>query len=121
MKQIIMLAVALFLTIAARASEGKPILDTLVVTTTPQMHCENCEKKIKQNIRFVKGVKRIDISVEEQRVTIIYDKAKATYDDFVKAFQRIGYEICVPKQEDTAPETGNSGCHRGGSCCGKGN
>ena len=39
MKQIIMLAVALFLTIAARASEGKPVLDTLVVTTTPQMHC----------------------------------------------------------------------------------
>lgn len=121
MKQFITLAVALFLTTAAWASQGKPVLDTLVVTTTPQMHCENCEKKIKQNIRFVKGVKRIDTSVEAQRVTIIYDKAKATYEDFVKAFQRIGYEICVPKQEGTDPETGESSCHGGGTCCGKGN
>lgn len=121
MKQFITLAVALFLTTAAWASEGKPVLDTLVVTTTPQMHCENCEKKIKQNIRFVKGVKRINTSVEAQRVTIIYDKAKATYEDFVKAFQRIGYEICVPKQEDADPETGGSGCHEGGACCGNGN
>lgn len=28
--------------------------DTLTVTTQPQMHCENCEKKIKSNIRFVR-------------------------------------------------------------------
>lgn len=121
MKQFITLAVALFLTTAAWASQGKPVLDTLVVTTTPQMHCENCEKKIKQNIRFVKGVKRIDTSVEAQRVTIIYDKAKATYEDFVKAFRRIGYEICVPKQEETDPETGGACCHGGGACCGNGN
>ena len=33
--------------------------DTLTVTTQPQMHFENCEKKIKINIRFVKGTKKI--------------------------------------------------------------
>ena len=32
--------------------------DTLVVTTTPEMHCEGCENKIKKNIRFVKGTKK---------------------------------------------------------------
>ena len=31
--------------------------DTLTVTTTPQIHCSGCENRIKQNIRFVKGVK----------------------------------------------------------------
>lgn len=67
--------------------------DTLVVTTNPQMHCENCEKKIKSNIRFVKGTKKIDTSVKEQKVTIIYDSKKATYKDFVAAFKKIGYEI----------------------------
>ena len=65
----------------------------MVVTTNPQMHCENCEKKIKSNIRFVKGTKKIDTSVKEQKVTIIYDSKKASYKDFVAAFKKIGYEI----------------------------
>ena len=28
---------------------------TVVFTTTPQMHCEACENKIKSNLRFGKG------------------------------------------------------------------
>ena len=72
-----------------------PSADTLQVTTTPQMHCENCEKKIKSNIRFVKGVKKIETSVPEQKVTIIYNPKKSTYQDFVKAFKKIGYDIAV--------------------------
>lgn len=72
---------------------AKTPADTLVVTTQPQMHCQNCEKKIKSNIRFVKGTKKIDTSVDEQKVTIVYDSKKADYDDFVAAFRKIGYEI----------------------------
>ena len=67
--------------------------DTLVVTTTPQMHCEGCENKIKKNIRFVKGCKKIETSVPRQEVTIVYDGKKAKYDDFATAFKKIGYEI----------------------------
>lgn len=54
---------------------------------------ENCEKKIKGNIRFVKGVKKIDTSIPEQTVTIVYDPKKTTYQDFVAAFKKIGYTI----------------------------
>lgn len=72
---------------------AKTPADTLVVTTQPQMHCQNCEKKIKSNIRFVNGTKKIDTSVDEQKVTIVYDSKKADYDDFVAAFRKIGYEI----------------------------
>lgn len=39
------------------------------------------------------GVKKINTSLTQQTVTIIYQKDKATYDDFVKAIQGIGYEI----------------------------
>ena len=72
---------------------AKTPADTLVVTTLPQMRCQNCEKKIKSNIRFVKGTRKIDTSVDEQKVTIVYDSKKADYDDFVAAFRKIGYEI----------------------------
>lgn len=91
MKKILILAVMAFTTLCADAAEKT--IDTLVVCTTPAMHCEGCENKIKSNIRFVKGTKKILTSVPKQTVTIIYDKRKSTYTDFVAAFKKIGYEI----------------------------
>lgn len=82
-----------FLLMLAGNSFAQTATDTLVVTTQPQMHCQNCEKKIKSNIRFVKGTKRIDTSVDDQKVTIVYDGRKAKYNDYVEAFKKIGYEI----------------------------
>ncbi len=70
--------------------------DTLVVTTTPVMHCKNCENRIKTNIRFVKGTKQIQTSVPNQTVTIIYDGQKATYADYEAAFRKIGFQIQKP-------------------------
>lgn len=82
-----------FMLMLAGNSFAQTATDTLVVTTQPQMHCENCEKKIKSNIRFVKGTKKIATSVDDQKVTIVYDARKAKYADFVEAFKKIGYEI----------------------------
>ena len=82
---------ALLATTVFAAPEAKP--DTLVVTPTPAMRCEKCAAKIKQNVRFVKGTKKIDISVPQQTVTIIYDGQKSTYKDFQDAFRKIGYTI----------------------------
>lgn len=73
--------------------QAKPKNDTIVVTPTPQMHCQNCENKIKKNIRFVKGTKKIDTSVPDQTVRIVFDPSKSSYEDFVAAFKKIGYEI----------------------------
>ncbi len=66
-------------------------IKTLVVTTTPQMHCENCEKKIKNGLKFVKGVKDIQTSVEKQTVTIKYDAEKVSADAIYAAFTKINY------------------------------
>ncbi|MDO4496973.1 MAG: heavy-metal-associated domain-containing protein [Bacteroidales bacterium] len=75
--------------------------DTLTVCTSPEMHCANCEKKIKQNIRFVKGTKKIETSVPNQTVTIVYDGTKGKYEDYAAAFKKIGYDIkkAEPKKE----------------------
>ena len=93
-----------FLAMLSVSAFSQTKADTLVVTTTPVMHCEGCENKIKREIRFVKGVKDIKTSVEEQRVTIIYNKAKATYEDFVKAFGKIGYTISRHQAYECMPE-----------------
>ena len=80
-----------FMLLAAGNVSAKTSSDTLVVTTQPQMHCQKCE--IKSNIRFVKGTKKISTSISDQKVTIVYDPKKATYETFVAAFEKIGYKI----------------------------
>ena len=92
MKKYIVSMVIAATSLSASAQKSLQV-DTLLVTTIPEMHCSGCEERIKENIRFVKGVKSIQTSVPEQKVTIIYQKNKAKYEDFVNAFGRIGYEI----------------------------
>lgn len=82
---------------ATKPAKANPI-DTLVVTTDPQMHCSSCENRIKQNIRFVKGTKHITTNLDDQTVTIVYDSRKATPADYTKAFDKIGYTITPAKK-----------------------
>ncbi len=104
-------------------------IKTVVFTTTPQMHCENCENKIKGNLRFEKGIKDITTSVPDQKVTIQYDADKTTPENIVKGFAKIGYEAKVvgdgTKKSCAGCEkkTGCAGCakkagEKKGSCCG---
>lgn len=67
-------------------------IKTIVFTTTPQMHCENCENKIKDNIRFEKGVKLIETSIPDQTVKVTYDADKTTPEKLKAGFKKIGYD-----------------------------
>lgn len=73
-------------------------IKTVVFTTNPQMHCNNCEKKIKENIRFEKGVKSIKTSLDTKTVTIEYDADKTTIADIIKGFEKIKYEAKEVKE-----------------------
>lgn len=73
-------------------ANAKSESDTLVVTTTPQMHCANCENKIKDGLRFEKGVKDIITSVEDQTVTIVYNPKKTDKDKLEATFPKFGYQ-----------------------------
>ena len=105
MKKLILLAFALFLAVAVQAQAVKEV----VFKTEPEIECNNCVKRIKDNIRFVKGVKSISPDLKTKLVTIQYDSEKATLDDFVKAFAKIGYKVTVvePKKEQTVEAADN--------------
>lgn len=52
-----------------------------------------CANNLAAIIRFVKGTKKIDTSVPQQTVTIVYDGRKTKCEDYVTAFRKIGYDI----------------------------
>ena len=89
------LFIAFALTLACQAKDIK----TVVLTTAPQMHCANCEKKIKENIRFEKGVKSIKTNLKDKTVTVEYDADKTTVDNIIKGFKKIKYEASEVKKD----------------------
>ncbi len=77
---------------------GKDIR-TVVLTTLPEMHCANCEKKIKENIRFEKGVKSIKTDLKTKTVTVEYDAEKTNVQNIIQGFKKIKYEASEVKKD----------------------
>lgn len=86
------LIVAALIALPALTLSAKEIKE-LVVTTQPQMSCENCEKRIKGNLRFEKGVKKIVTDRPNQRVTVTYDADKTTEAAIAEAFAKLNYKV----------------------------
>ena len=63
MKKAIFTMMLLMVAMIASAKD----LKTVIFTTTPQMHCANCEARVKNNLRFVKGVKEIKLMLMNRR------------------------------------------------------
>ncbi len=90
-KSLLTFFVALMACVLAKAGD----LTTVFFTVEPPMSCENCENKIKKNIRFEKGVKEVEASAKNQIVTVKYDPEKINPDQLIKAFDKIGYKATV--------------------------
>lgn len=107
MKTLLTMAFALLMGIGTAAAKD---IKTLIVTTTPQMHCANCEKKIKDNLRFEKGVKSIETNVEAQTVTIRFDADKTTPEKIIKGFEKFGYKAREVKKGETVTRHTDEEC-----------
>ena len=106
MRKVIM---TLAITLTGVAAQAKDI-KTVIFTTQPQMHCASCEKKIKGNLRYEKGVKRIDTSVEQQKVTVKYDADKTSAEKLQKAFKKFGYEARQVKADEKVKRDNTQSC-----------
>ena len=110
MKKAIFTMLMLMVAMIATAKDIK----TVIFTTTPQMHCANCEAKVKNtikgNLRFAKGVKEIKTSVEEQKVYVTYDAQKTNEEKLQKAFEKFGYKAEKTTKEAKIPVHENEEC-----------
>ena len=85
-------------------------IKTVDLTTTPQMHCQNCENKIKGNLRFEKGVKKIETNIDKQTVTVTYDADKTSVDKIIEGFTRFGYTARQLKPGETVATDSDEEC-----------
>ena len=96
MKKLILLVFTLFLAVLTQAQTIKEV----VFTTEPEIECNNCVKKIKDNLRFEKGVKAINPDLNTKLVTIQYDSEKTNPENLIKAFARIKYKATVVESKE---------------------
>lgn len=97
MKRLSFIIFALSFNVALFAKDIK----TIVLKTQPEMHCTGCEKKIKDNIRFEKGVKSITTNLDDKTITIEYDADKTNVQNIINGFKKIKYEATEVKKETT--------------------
>lgn len=77
-------------------------MKTVVFTPSPEMHCNSCEIRIKNGLRFEKGVKDIVTNLKKQTILIKYDSDKTNVDALRKAFSKIDYSVAeceLPSKE----------------------
>lgn len=97
----------LLITVAAVAFAKGPTA-AVVFSVEPKMTSQNCENKIKTNIRFEKGVTEIVTDIPSQTVKVTYDPAKTSPEKLIEAFKAIGY-TAIPVPCDKKPAAGCPG------------
>lgn len=81
---------------AASYAAGTSKVEAVVFKT--KLHCENCVKKVVENISYVKGVKDLSVSLEKQEIMIKFDATKTNVDTLRKEIQKLGYPAVVKSQ-----------------------
>ena len=108
MKKLGMMMAAMMIAATGLAKDIK----TAVFNTAPEMHCNNCENRIKNGLKFEKGVKDIKTDLETKTVTIEYDADKTNVENLVAAFAKIDYKA-------TEAGKGAAAGEKKGGCCKK--
>lgn len=75
-----------------------------VVFKVEQMECGNCERKVKNNIRFEKGVKEFTTDLGKRTVTVVFDADKTNVEKLKAGFRKFKYEAVEVKEDCPAKE-----------------
>jgi copper chaperone CopZ len=110
MKKTIILTVVALMTVSAATSVASTVVsaeqavltdkkpakkkgEIKEVTFNVHLHCENCVKKVQENIAFEKGVKDLHVCLEDQTVSLKYDAAKTNEETLKVAIEKLGYPV----------------------------
>lgn len=109
MKKMIILAIAAMMAFAAApaasamsemssSSSAWGKKETKTVVFSANIHCNNCKKKVMENLSFEKGVIALEVSVEKRTVTVTYDPAKTDEAKLAAALKKLGFPAEVVKE-----------------------
>ena len=93
MKKVIFLTFVLLLTIVSQAQTKSK--KEVVFTTKPEIECERCVQRIKDALKFEKGVNNVIPDLKTKLITVQYDNEKTNVQNLITALEKIGYKASV--------------------------
>lgn len=64
-----------------------------ITLTVKGMTCMGCVRSVKNVLEPIPGVNNVEVTLENGQVTISYDTAKASVEQFRNAINDAGYEV----------------------------
>ena len=82
--------------------DGKeaPKKETAIIQSS--IVCHECEMRIRDELVYVKGVKKVDFDLEEKTITVVYNPNKIALDDIETKITAIGYDANGKKADKAA-------------------
>lgn len=89
--KILLVALATFaaLTLSAKDKKTNKVSE---VTYTIKLDCASCVTKAEAKIPYIKGIKNIKVSLENQSVEIKYNNTKTNKETIKSELKRLGYD-----------------------------
>ena len=76
--------------------------------------CEECKERIEKNMAYEKGVKAVDLNLEDKVLTVIYKTNKTTPEKLREAVSDIGYDADDVAADPKAYSKLPACCQKGG-------
>ena len=98
MKKAIILIMAAFMAMPmVSMADSKPAKkqkgEIKEVTFVVEFDCENCAKKIRENVSFEKGVKDLKVTLDTRTVALKYDAVKTNEANLKASIEKLGYAV----------------------------
>lgn len=81
--------------------------DTKTVVYQCSVHCHSCESKIMKNISYEKGVKAVEVNLDQKLVTVAYKTSKNSDEGIQTALKKLGYQVELMGEAQTFGVNGN--------------
>lgn len=86
---------ALALSAVLVMTSGKPEKELRQVVYRTTIDCDDCVKKVTENVSFEKGVKDLKAELSDQTVTIVYTPEKTDTAKLANSIRKLGYVVSV--------------------------
>jgi len=57
------------------------------------MSCMHCVNSVKQSVRALNGVSKVEVDLHGKKVTVVYDSEKVELDAIEKTIENSGYDV----------------------------
>lgn len=107
------LTIAIVLMAVSAAFAG-PKKEIRTVTFESNLHCKECVRKVQENIAFEKGVKSLDVSLENKKITVGYDASKTSPEALKAAIEKLGFTAVACHKDNCCKGECKDDCHKDG-------